>query len=110
MRLRRPVQSLFILFGALAIALQPHVAFGAAKAAAKIAPTVTMTSPVSGATSVAPAAMTLSANAAATAGTIIRVTFYAGTTVIGIDNTAPFSVAWNNVPAGTYVLTAVAGA
>ena len=38
-------------------------------------------------------------------------TFYAssttGTTVIGTDTTAPYSVIWNNVPAGNHVISAV---
>jgi predicted phage tail protein len=34
------------------------------------------------------------------------VDFYQGTTLIGSDTTSPYSISWNNVPAGTYSLTA----
>jgi len=108
MRLRRPIQSLFILFGALAIAFQPHVALGATKAADWKVLTTTLTSPVSGTTYVAPAAITVSANAIAASGTIAKVTFYNGNAAIGVDTVAPYSIAWSNVPAGRYVLMAVA--
>jgi hypothetical protein len=109
MKSDRPIYSLANLLGVLAIALHPHVAFGASKvqAAAK-APTVTVTSPVSGTTATAPASMTVSASAVASSGSIAKVTFYTGNTVIGSDTVAPYSIAWNNVPAGNYVLTAVA--
>ena len=41
-------------------------------------------------------------------GTVAAVEFYAGSTLIGSDTSAPYSMSWNNVPAGTYSLTAVA--
>ena len=43
-----------------------------------------------------------------TDGTVTVVEFYAGGTLIGSDTTAPYSMSWNNVPAGLYALTAVA--
>jgi len=72
------------------------------------APTVSMTSPANGATFTAPASITVSATASDTDGAIARVDFFAGTTMIGSDTTSPYSIAWNNVPAGTYSMTAVA--
>jgi chitinase len=36
------------------------------------------------------------------------VDFFAGTQLVGSDTSAPYSVTWSNVPAGTYSLTAVA--
>ena len=72
------------------------------------APTVSMTSPANGATFTAPASITVSATASDTDGAIARVDFFAGTTMIGSDTTSPYSIAWNNVPAGTYSITAVA--
>ena len=72
------------------------------------APTVSMTSPANGATFTAPASITVSATAGDTDGAIARVDFFAGTTMIGSDTTSPYSIAWNNVPAGTYSMTAVA--
>ena len=38
----------------------------------------------------------------------MRVEFYAGATLIGSDTASPYSVSWNDVPAGSYQLTAVA--
>ena len=37
-----------------------------------------------------------------------RVEFYRGTTLIGSDSTAPYSVTWTGAPVGTYTLTAKA--
>jgi hypothetical protein len=71
-------------------------------------PSVSLTAPAHGATYTAPAAVTVSATASDTDGTITRVDFYQGSTLIGSDTTSPYSFAWNNVPAGTYSLTAVA--
>src|SRR4051812_322727 len=65
-------------------------------------PTVTLTSPTSGATFTAPATVTLSANATDSDGTISRVEFYNGTTLLGSDTSAPYAYSWTNVAAGTY--------
>ncbi|HEY3157891.1 MAG TPA: Ig-like domain-containing protein [Vicinamibacterales bacterium] len=72
------------------------------------APAVSLTAPANGATFTAPASITVSATASDTDGTIARVDFFAGTTMIGSDTTSPYSITWNNVPAGTYSITAVA--
>jgi regulation of enolase protein 1 (concanavalin A-like superfamily) len=72
------------------------------------APAVSLTAPANGATFTAPASITVSATASDTDGTIAKVDFFAGTTVIGTDTTSPYSVTWNNVAAGSYSLTAVA--
>jgi hypothetical protein len=72
------------------------------------APTVSLTSPAGGATFTAPAGITVAADAADSDGTISVVEFYAGTTSIGSDTTAPYSITWNNVAAGGYSLTAKA--
>ena len=68
-------------------------------------PTVSLTSPGS--------ATTLSGSAALSAAAsdniaVTRVDFYAGTTLIGSDASAPYSFTWNTttVPNGTYSLTA----
>jgi len=77
-----------------------------------VTPLVAMTAPANGATFTAPAAVTVSASAADTDGTISRVDFYDGTTLIGSSTTPvsgnTYSVNWNNVPAGSYVLSAIA--
>jgi len=73
-------------------------------------PTVSLTAPAANATYNAPASITVSANASAveTNGTITKVEFFANGTLIGTDTTSPYSIAWDNVPAGTYSLTAKA--
>ena len=73
-----------------------------------VAPTVTVTSPASGTTYTSPASMTVAASATANGGAMIaKVDFFAGTSAIGSDTTAPYSIAWSGVAAGTYSLTAV---
>ncbi|MEO6237629.1 MAG: Ig-like domain-containing protein, partial [Vicinamibacterales bacterium] len=72
------------------------------------APSVALTSPSAGATAVAPAAFTVAATAADSDGSIARVEFYTGSTSLGQATTAPYSIAWSNVAAGTYIVTAVA--
>ncbi|GEO03936.1 hypothetical protein AAE02nite_16000 [Adhaeribacter aerolatus] len=73
-----------------------------------LAPTVAITSPVSGTSFTAPANITITANAADADGTVATVEFYNGTTKLGEDNTAPYSFTWTNVAAGSYSLTAKA--
>ncbi len=72
------------------------------------APTVSLTAPSNNATYTAGATVTLSANASDADGTISKVEFYNGSTLLGTDNTAPYSFAWANVGAGSYSLTAKA--
>jgi uncharacterized protein (DUF2141 family) len=71
-------------------------------------PTVSITSPTSGASYPAPGSVTIDATASDSDGTIVGVDFYQGSTLIGTDTTSPYSATWSNVPAGTYSLTAVA--
>ena len=70
------------------------------------APTVSLSA--NGAPFTAPANITLNANAADSDGTISKVDFYAGTSLIGTDTSSPYSFAWNSVATGTYSLTACA--
>jgi Big-like domain-containing protein len=71
-------------------------------------PTVNITSPSNNAVFTAPANIAIAASASDADGTISKVEFYQGTTLLNTDTVAPFSFAWNNVPAGTYSLTAKA--
>lgn len=71
-------------------------------------PTVSITSPVTGATFTAPASITIAANATDTDGTIAKVEFYNGATLLGFDDTAPYTYTWAAAPAGSYTLTAKA--
>jgi hypothetical protein len=69
-------------------------------------PTITMTSPASGASYTEPATISLAANVAANGHTVTKVQFYNGTTLVGEDASAPYAFTWSSVPAGTYGLTA----
>jgi hypothetical protein len=71
-------------------------------------PSVSLTSPTSGSAFNAPASITLSATASDADGTVARVEFYSGTTLIGTDSSSPYSMTWGNVASGAYALTAVA--
>ncbi|HXW04606.1 MAG TPA: Ig-like domain-containing protein [Vicinamibacterales bacterium] len=71
-------------------------------------PSVAITSPASGATFTAPATVAIAASASDADGTVSRVDFYQGTTLIGSDTTAPYTASWSNVATGNYSLTAVA--
>jgi uncharacterized protein (DUF2141 family) len=73
-----------------------------------IPPTVSITSPVNGAVFSPGSNITIIANASDADGTVSSVAFYRGTTLLGTDNASPYSFTWNNVAAGSYVLTAVA--
>ena len=71
-------------------------------------PTVALTSPAANASSTAPANLTVTAEAADSDGTISKVEFFAGSTMIGTDTSSPFTITWTNVAAGSYTLTAKA--
>jgi acid phosphatase type 7 len=69
-------------------------------------PMVTMASPVAGATFQAPATITLGASAADADGSVARIEYYSGSTLLGSSTTPPYTMAWGNVPAGSYTLGA----
>ena len=95
--------------GALATATFDNVSVtpaGPPPPPANAPPSVSLTAPAPGATFAAPAAITVSANAFDSDGTIAKVDFYAGSTLVGTDATSPYSISWNNVPAASYSLTA----
>jgi plastocyanin len=71
-------------------------------------PEVTITNPAGGAVFMAPASFAVSAAASAGIGALGSVQFFRGTTAFGTDTSAPYSVNLNNIPAGSYVFTAVA--
>lgn len=72
------------------------------------APTAQITSPANGATFAAPANIPISATASDSDGTVAKVDFFQGATLLASDTTPPYSFSWTNVPAGTYSLRAVA--
>jgi hypothetical protein len=72
-----------------------------------IPPTVTLTAPLNGAIYPGNTAITISANAIDTDGSIASVEFLVDTVSVGIDTTAPYAVNYI-VPNGSHVLTAKA--
>ena len=75
---------------------------------ANVLPTVALTTPALNARYTAPANIALAASASDSDGTVAKVEFYAGTTLIGSSNSAPYTATWNNVAAGSYSITAKA--
>jgi len=71
-------------------------------------PSVSLTSPTNNANFNAPASIIIAANASDADGTISKVEFYNGTTLLNSDPSAPYSFAWTNVGTGTYTITAKA--
>jgi chitinase len=69
-------------------------------------PTVSLTSPADNSTVTKGDTVNISADAADSDGSVIRVEFYAGTTLLVHDVVAPYSFDWTTTAAGTYVITA----
>jgi hypothetical protein len=69
-------------------------------------PTITLTAPANNQSFTAPASITITADATDADGTVSKVDFYNGTTLLGTDNSAPYSFTWTNVAAGNYTITA----
>ena len=72
------------------------------------APVVNFTSPANGATYQAGANVPMTATASDPDGSVVKVEFYQGNTLLGSDATSPYQFTWNAPPAGTYSLRAVA--
>jgi len=68
------------------------------------APTVTVTSPTTSSNFTTPATVTINANVTDD-GSVYKVEFYNGTTLLGTDFTSPYSYTWSGVAAGTYSIT-----
>ena len=83
-------------------------AVAGAGAPANQPPSVSLTSPADGSTYTATSAVPVSATASDADGTVAKVDFYAGSTLIGTDTTSPYSMSWSNAAAGVYTLKAVA--
>jgi RHS repeat-associated protein len=75
---------------------------------ANASPAVSLTSPAAGSSYSAPASLTLTANASDSDGSIAKVEFFNGASVIGTATAAPYTVVWSKVAAGAYTLTAKA--
>ncbi|WP_216726789.1 Ig-like domain-containing protein [Hymenobacter siberiensis] len=79
-----------------------------AVSSSNVPPTVSLTAPAASAVFAAPATITLTANATDSDGTIAKVEFYQGTTLLGQALTAPYTYTWTGVPGDAYSLTAKA--
>ena len=71
-------------------------------------PAISITAPANGVQVTAPVTVTIAATVTDPEGRMASVDFYAGSTLLGRDTTAPYSYAWSAATAGTYSLKAVA--
>lgn len=71
-------------------------------------PRVSISSPTKSTAFIAPATITIDANATDSDGTVTRVEFYNGTIKLGERTAAPWSFTWKEIPEGTYHITAAA--
>jgi hypothetical protein len=76
--------------------------------AANVPPTMSLSTPIEGATSVAPATFALAAQAADTDGPVTKVQFLANGTLLFEDTASPFAFDWTNIAAGAIASTAAA--
>ena len=70
-------------------------------------PTVSITAPLSSASYIAPAVVTINATAADNDGTVSQVEFFVNGVSVGVDNASPYTVNYTSTP-GNKALTAVA--
>ena len=75
---------------------------------ANLIPQVSLSAPLNNTTVDVSSAVTLSATASDSDGSITRVDFYRGTTLIGTDTTSLYSISWTPTTAETYVISATA--
>lgn len=69
-------------------------------------PTVALSAPADNTVLVTPASATITATASDSDGSVSKVEFYRNGVLLGTDTTSPYSYSWNNIPTGTYSLTA----
>lgn len=74
--------------------------------APNLPPNVSLSSPADGAMFTASAGITLKAEATDGDGSVSKVAFFAGATLLGTVTNAPYTFIWSNVMAGSYSLTA----
>jgi predicted thioesterase len=73
---------------------------------ANVAPVVSLTSPNNGQVFIEGTDVKIEASASDSDGSITKVEFYRGTTLIGTSTTAPYSIIWNKPPVGNHNITA----
>jgi uncharacterized repeat protein (TIGR02059 family) len=71
-------------------------------------PVISISSPINGSSFISPASIMVDVNASDPDGAISKVAFFNGSTKLGESTTPPYTFTWNNVNAGTYLITAVA--
>jgi len=71
-------------------------------------PVITITSPTKSLTFISPATITIEAAASDPDGSIAKVEYYNGSTLLGERTLSPYSFTWKDVLEGTYTITAVA--
>jgi glucose/arabinose dehydrogenase len=67
---------------------------------------VSITSPANNSTFNTSANIAIAASSSGGTGSVTKMQFYQGSTLLGEDFSSPYSYTWNAVPAGTYTLTA----
>ena len=81
---------------------------GVACATSNPTPTVTITAPANNTISCSGTAITINANPTITTGSISKVDFYDGTTLLGTDNTSPYSYTWASPSTGAHTIGVIA--
>jgi regulation of enolase protein 1 (concanavalin A-like superfamily) len=89
-------------------AVVDNVRIKAAVATTNRPPIVSLTAPQDGQSLAAPATVTAAASASDADGRVMNVEFFANSTLLGRDGTAPYSVTASGLAAGTYQIRAVA--
>jgi uncharacterized protein YjbI with pentapeptide repeats len=89
-----------------AVTTSESVTVNVVPSADNVPPTVTITSPANNASVSRLFGTTLTANAADSDGAIIKVEFYAGSSLLGTDASAPYSLFWRPPTRGNFTLTA----
>jgi len=70
------------------------------------APSVSLSDPLNNTAFAAGSNIVIDATASDSDGSVTKVDFYQGSTLLGTDTSAPYTFVWSNVPAGIYSLTA----
>jgi hypothetical protein len=91
-----------------AVTTSASIAIVVVNSSSNQAPTVSITSPTNNSSYTVPASITINATASDADGTVSKVDFYNGSSLLGSDASSPYSFSWSNVAAGTYSITAKA--
>ncbi len=94
--------------GGQAASLAAQVVINNCSLVINLPPTVNISSPTKNTTFTAPASITIDAVASDSDGSVIMIEFFNGNIKIGECLSMPYYFVWKEVPAGEYILTAVA--